>query len=257
MSQWAFYYDQSRCVSCKSCAAACKSWNDDVRGDVSINVDLNWLTTGQYANSAEYEDLPGSDGMQNYAVSAPYFMKEDWRRVTRTEYGTNPPAVDLLSTSIGCNHCTTPACIQVCPMQIIYKEPTYGAVLVDNTNCISCGKCQDACPWGAPQFYDPNFRSYTQADPARPKMTKCTLCIDRISAGLRPACVAGCLMRALDAGPIDQLKAKYPNWAPGSMIINFPSDSVPSLGISTGPNIIFKPRTLKVSGQGTVRIGYM
>jgi anaerobic dimethyl sulfoxide reductase subunit B (iron-sulfur subunit) len=180
-------------------------------------------------------------------------MKEFWRRVTKTEYGTIPPNVDLLSTSIACNHCTNPACIPVCPMQIIYKEPTYGVVLVDNTNCISCGKCQDACPWGAPQFYDPNFRSYTQSDPARPKMTKCTLCIDRISTGLKPACVAGCLNRALDAGPIDSLKAQYPNWAPFTMIVNFPSDSVPALGINTGPNIIFNPRALTVGGQGTIQ----
>ena len=258
MNQWGFYYDQTRCISCNACTAACKSWNDGLRGDVKINVSLSWLSsaTDQYANPSAYEYLPGSDGRQNYAEYAKYHMKEFWRRVTKTEYGTIPPAVDVLSTSIGCNHCTTPACIPVCPMQIIYKEPTYGIVLVDNTNCISCGKCQDACPWGSPQFYDPNFRSYTQADPARPKMTKCTLCIDRISAGLKPACVAGCINRALDAGPISLLQQRYPNWAPFTTIINFPSDSVPSLGINTGPNIIFKPRSLMAgvsSGSGSVQ----
>lgn len=255
MSQWGFYFNQTRCIGCKTCTIACKNWNEQLRGDVNINVDLNWLTsaTDQYLNPAAYELPAGSDGSINYAEFRKYYMKEKWRRVTKTEYGAVYPNADVLDLSIGCNHCATPACISVCPMQIIYKEPTYGIVLVDNTNCISCGKCQDACPWGAPQFYDPNFRSYTQSDPLRPKMNKCTLCIDRISAGLKPACVAACMNRALDAGPIADLKTQYPDWAPGSVVINFPSDAVPSLGISTGPNIIFQPRTPVVGGQGTIQ----
>ena len=253
MNQWGFYYDQTRCINCKACVVACKAWNDDLRGDVNTNVELSWLNTTQYTVPSSFETDSANDGRQNYSLFAKYHMKEFWRRLTKTEYGTVSPNIDILSTSLGCNHCATPACIPVCPMQIIYKEPTYGIVLVDNANCISCGKCQDACPWKSPQFYDPNFRSYTQADPARPKMTKCTLCIDRISAGLKPQCVASCMNRALDAGPISDLKAKYPNWQPGSAIVNFPSDAVPSLGINTGPSIIFTPRTLKVSGQGTIQ----
>ena len=47
MNQWGFYYDQTRCVSCKACTAACKSWNDDLRGDVNINASLSWLTSAR------------------------------------------------------------------------------------------------------------------------------------------------------------------------------------------------------------------
>ena len=175
MSQWGFYFNQDRCVNCKACTVACKSWNDDKRGDAAINVSLSWLETGKYANPSEYENLPGSTGRQNYAEFGKYHMKEFWRKVTKTEYGTVPPDVDVLGLSLGCNHCDKPACIDVCPMQIISKEPEYGVVLVDNTNCISCGKCKDACPWGSPQFYDPNFRKYTETDPNRPKMTKAAM----------------------------------------------------------------------------------
>ena len=241
MSQWGFYYDQTRCTNCKACMFACKSWNDDKRGDVNISGSLSWLEAGKYQNPAEYEYLPGSDGTQNYAEYRKYYMKEDWRKVTTIEYGTEPPTVDVLNLSLGCNHCDKPACVQVCPMQIIYKEPEFGTVLVDNTNCISCGKCQDACPWGVPQFYDTKFRSYAEDDPKRPKMTKCTMCLDRIRAGLKPACVAACNSRALDAGPVEQLKQKYPGWL--STVENFPSDHVANLGIDTAPNIIFKKRT--------------
>jgi len=220
---------------------ACKSWNEDKRGDANINVPLSWLDTGKYTLPAEYEYLPGSTGEQNYAEYRKYHMKEDWRRVTTVEYGTEPPTVDVLNLSLGCNHCNKPACIEVCPVQIIYKEPDFGVVLVDNTNCISCGKCLDACPWGVPQFYDPAFRKYAQTDPLRPRMTKCTLCLDRIREGLKPACVAACNSRALDAGPVDELKQKYSGWS--STVENLQTDYVPSLGINTGPNIIFKKRT--------------
>ena len=254
MSQWGFYYNQERCVSCKACTVACKAWNDDKRGDVNINVPLSWLETGKYDNPSEYE-LGTGDGRQNFAEYSKYHMKEYWRRVTKTEYGTIPPNVDVLSLSVGCNHCDNPACVTVCPMQIISKDSEYGVVLVDNTNCISCGKCQDACPWGAPQFYDPAFRKFAENDPLRPRMTKCTLCLDRIREGLKPACVAGCLNRALDAGPIDELKQKYAGWSPTAD--NVPSDYVPSLGTNTKPNIIFKKRTGRVGGVGTLQNNHM
>jgi len=253
MSQWGFYFNQDRCVNCKACTVACKAWNDDKRGDANINVSLSWLDTGKYANPSEYE--LGDNGRQNFAEYSKYHMKEFWRRVSKTEYGTVPPDVDVLGLSLGCNHCDKPACIEVCPVQIIYKEPEYGVVLVDNANCISCGKCQDACPWGSPQFYDPAFRKYAQADPLRPKMTKCTLCLDRIREGLKPACVAGCMNRALDAGPVDELKQKYPGWTPATD--NFPTDYVPSLGFNTKPNIIFKKRTSRASGAGSLQSDYM
>jgi len=253
MSQWAFYFNQDRCVNCKACTVACKAWNDDKRGDANINVSLSWLDSGKYANPSEYE--LGADGRQNFAEYSKYHMKEFWRRVSKTEYGTIPPDVDVLGLSLGCNHCDQPACVAVCPMQIIAKEATAGVVLVDNTNCISCGKCQDACPWGSPQFYDTAFRKYAENDPMRPKMTKCTFCLDRTREGLKPACVASCFNRALDAGPIEEMKAKYPDWSPAT--INFPSDFVPSLGTNTKPNIIFKKRTPRASGDGHLQSDFM
>ncbi len=251
MSQWGFYYDQTRCIGCKTCVMACKNWNEDKRGDAKINVPLSWLDNGKYSNPSEYEKLPGSDGRQNYAEYRKYQMKESWRRVIKTEYGSVYPNVDVLSMSIGCNHCNKPVCAEVCPLQIIAKQPDTGVVLVDNTNCISCGKCQDTCPWGAPQFYDANFRKYAENDPIRPKMTKCTFCLDRTREGLKPACVAACMNRAMDAGPMDELKQKYSGWTAAAN--NFPSDFVPSLGINSGPNIIFKKKVPSVGGTGTIQ----
>ncbi len=245
MKQWGFYFDQTRCVNCKACILACKAWNEDKRGDASINPELTWISTGRYGEPAEYENLPGSTGEINFADYKKYHMKENWRRVYTTEYGDKPPAVDVLNLSISCNHCEDPACIKACPMNYIYKEAEYGIVLIDKSRvCISCQRCRQACPWDSPQYYDSDISRYTQNDPARPRMTKCDLCIDRIREGLKPACVASCPMRALDAGPIDELKQKYPDWT--DKVENFPDDSILGLEINTKPNIIFKKKIRRV-----------
>ena len=40
-------------------------------------------------------------------------------------------------------------------------------------------------------------------------MTKCTFCVEDLEAGLPPACVAACPMRALDFGDMAALEARY------------------------------------------------
>lgn len=73
----------------------------------------------------------------------------------------------------------------------------------------------------------------TIGDPKYPKMTKCDLCIDRIKMGLKPACVASCIGRALECGPIDELRKLHP----GATIY--------ALGFepqNTEPSILFKSR---------------
>ena len=104
MKQWGFYFDQTRCVNCKACILACKSWNEDKRGDGAINPELTWLDTGRYEEPADYENLPGSTGEHNYSEYAKYHMKENWRRVSTWEYGEVPPDIDILNLSISCNH---------------------------------------------------------------------------------------------------------------------------------------------------------
>ncbi len=248
MSQYGFYYDQTRCLACKACQIGCKIWNDDKRGDADINEPLSWINsrgeTTRYITPGEYElNAPEGEGRENHAVIRKYHMKENWRRVTTMEFGDIPPNVDALHLSISCNHCDDPACVQVCPMGNISKEPKFGAVLAGGS-CISCGKCNAACPWDAPQYYDPNYAAYAQSDPQRPLMKKCTMCYDRISVGLRPACVATCVGRALQWGPMDELKDEHPDYV--TTCTGFASDNIDALGSSTKPNVIFKTRDLRV-----------
>jgi anaerobic dimethyl sulfoxide reductase subunit B (iron-sulfur subunit) len=61
----------------------------------------------------------------------------------------------------------------------------------------------------------------------------CTLCLDRAVEHKKPICVEACPMRALDAGPLEELKAHYGN-----------IQGVEGFTYSkkTKPSIIFKPR---------------
>lgn len=245
MEQWGFYFDQTRCVNCKACILACKSWNEDKRGDICFTPELTWLETGRYSEPEEYENLPGGTGEHNYKEFSKYHMKENWRRVFTKEYGSQPPSVDVLNFSVSCNHCTDPVCIQACPMNYIVKEEVYGIVMINpNKTCISCQRCEAVCPWSSPQYYDRCIETYDAGNPKRPQMTKCNLCVDRIKEGLKPACVASCIMRALDAGPMDEIKNKYSGWT--DKIEAFPDGIIGALKIDTKPNLIIKKKRIRV-----------
>ena len=118
-----------------------------------------------------------------------------FRRVMYIEGGTFPE-VFAYKVNLSCNHCAEPACLPTCPTGAIWKRADNGVVDIDSTLCIGCRRCESACPYGAPQF-----------DPNENIVKKCNLCIDELEAGRKPYCVAACMMRVLDIGPIDELRA--------------------------------------------------
>ncbi|MBJ9640383.1 4Fe-4S binding protein, partial [Citrobacter sp. FDAARGOS_156] len=99
--------------------------------------------------------------------------------------------------SIACNHCEDPACTKVCPSGAMHKRED-GFVVVDEDVCIGCRYCHMACPYGAPQY-----------NAAKGHMTKCDGCHERVAEGKKPICVESCPLRALDFGPIEELRKKH------------------------------------------------
>jgi formate dehydrogenase beta subunit len=61
-------------------------------------------------------------------------------------------------------------------------------------NCIGCGYCMTGCPFNIPKL---NQRTK--------KVYKCTLCSDRVSVGLEPACIKSCPTGCLQFGAKAQL----------------------------------------------------
>lgn len=155
-----------------------------------------------------------------------------FRRVQYIEGGLFPE-VFAFKINMSCNHCAEPACLPSCPTGAIFKRKDNGVVDIDSTLCIGCRKCEAACPYGAPQF-----------DPADNVVKKCNMCIDELEAGRKPYCVSACMMRVLDVGPIDDIragafetKARGPN---DEIVRQVKSMANPEL---TNPSIMFVPHS--------------
>lgn len=114
-----------------------------------------------------------------------------FRSVGYVEGGTYPD-FHRVNISMACNHCDDPVCLKGCPTRAYTKFAEYGAVLQDPDICFGCGYCTWVCPYNAPQL-----------DPQKGEVSKCNMCVDRLEAGLKPACVAACLAGALDFGVIE------------------------------------------------------
>lgn len=114
------------------------------------------------------------------------------------------------SISVACMHCSDAPCMAVCPTDCFYQTDD-GIVLHNKDQCIGCGYCLFACPFGAPQF--PSDAAFGE----RGKMDKCTFCAggpeedhsaaekakygsNRIAEGKLPLCAEMCSTKALLAG---------------------------------------------------------
>jgi anaerobic dimethyl sulfoxide reductase subunit B (iron-sulfur subunit) len=155
-----------------------------------------------------------------------------FRRVQYIEGGTYPE-VYAYKVNMSCNHCAEPACLPTCPTGAIFKRQKDGIVDIDSTLCIGCRRCEAACPFGAPQY---NVETNT--------VMKCNMCVDEIDAGRKPYCVMACMMRVLDIGPIEELRAgthETKARGPGEDVVRQVRNMAdPEL---TNPSIVFVPHS--------------
>ncbi len=116
---------------------------------------------------------------------------------TKTDEGAWQPDIVAYNISIACNHCENSPCTDACPTKAMHRGAD-GIVVVDPEKCIGCRYCEWACPYGAPQY-----------NKDLGVIQKCDFCRDYLAEGKAPVCVSSCPMRALDYGPIEELRSKY------------------------------------------------
>ena len=152
--------DLDTCVGCHACVVSCKGWNTENYGAPLSDQDpYGGAPSGTFLNRVHSFEVQPEDGSTAKLI---HFPKS-------------------------CLHCDDAPCVTVCPTGASYKRVEDGIVLVNETDCIGCGLCAWACPYGAREL-----------DQAEGVMKKCTLCVDRIynenlpEVDRVPACVRTC-----------------------------------------------------------------
>jgi formate dehydrogenase iron-sulfur subunit len=164
-----FFTDTSLCIGCKACEVACKEWNE----------------------------IPDT-GLEQTGFSLDNTVRlsaDSWRHVAFVEQGS-PADGDMrwLMASDVCKHCTHAACLDVCPTGALMRTE-FGTVVVQEDICNGCGYCIPACPFGVIDRRADDGRAF-----------KCTLCYDRLGAGLEPACAKACPTDSIQYGELEDLR---------------------------------------------------
>jgi formate dehydrogenase iron-sulfur subunit len=153
--------DESKCIGCKACQVACSQWNE-LSDDIGTNV-------GVYDNPSDLTD-------------------KSWTLMRFAEVETSG-SLEWLIRKDGCMHCADPGCLKACPSPGAIVQYANGIVDFKQENCIGCGNCVTGCPFDIPRISEKDKKAY-----------KCTLCSDRVSVGLEPACVKTCPTGAIVFG---------------------------------------------------------
>jgi formate dehydrogenase iron-sulfur subunit len=160
--------DVTTCIGCKACEVACLEWNGyPFRETVFDNT---------------YQTMP--DTAWNY-----------YNLIRFDEFTDQNGDVSLLMRKDQCMHCADPGCLRACPADGAIVQYTNGIVDFHQENCIGCQYCVTGCPFDIPRF-----------NPTTKKVFKCTLCSDRVGAGLEPACIKACPTGCLHFGTKDDMK---------------------------------------------------
>lgn len=155
-------YDAEKCVGCRACQVACKA-----RSNLPAEPDPTNL----------YE-APQDLSANTWTLIKLYQGEEQTSYVKQQ-----------------CMHCIDPACVSVCPVAALEKQPD-GPVVYHADRCIGCRYCMAACPFGIPK---------SQWEEALPLIQKCDFCADRLAEGLEPACSEVCPTGALISGTRKQM----------------------------------------------------
>jgi formate dehydrogenase iron-sulfur subunit len=192
-----FFTDTSVCIGCKACEVACKEWNqvpEDGLGFTGKSYDntealgaSTWRHVAFVEQRVALEAADAPDDLVAAAARGGLAAAEDLP--THEDGGLR-----WLMASDVCKHCTSAACLEVCPTGALFRTE-FGTVVVQEDVCNGCGYCVSACPFGVIDRREEDGRAW-----------KCTLCYDRLRDDREPACAQACPTDSIQFGPLDVLR---------------------------------------------------
>ena len=164
----AFFIDTSRCTACRGCQVACKEWHNHPA--------VPTLQKGTHQNPPELTPY-------NFKIVHFSEQKIDGR-------------IHWLFFPEQCRHCINPPCKDVADGYVqgavIQDEATGAVIYTEKSKELTAEQCKDIrelCPYLIPR-----------RDDKTGLLTKCDMCIDRVQAGMKPACVKTCCTGAMNFG---------------------------------------------------------
>ncbi|HZQ58434.1 MAG TPA: 4Fe-4S dicluster domain-containing protein [Acidimicrobiales bacterium] len=180
-----FFTDTSVCIGCKACEVACKEWNQVPEDGLAFTGMSYDNTVGLSADTWRHVSF----------IEQRRPLGHQEANVARDGGGERGELRWLMASDV-CKHCTHAACLDVCPTGSLFRTE-FGTVVVQEDICNGCGYCIPACPYGVIDQRKGDGRVW-----------KCTLCYDRLTVGMEPACAKACPTDSIQFGPLDELRAR-------------------------------------------------
>ncbi|MDO5044530.1 MAG: 4Fe-4S dicluster domain-containing protein [Coriobacteriia bacterium] len=117
-------------------------------------------------------------------------INEAYIKFYEHEEGTYPNVTHEM-VPVQCQHCTDAPCVSVCPTGASHTRED-GIVVVDESKCIGCKYCAEACPYHARIVIEETGT-----------IEKCIFCHTLVEQGEQPACVTTCITNARVFGDLD------------------------------------------------------
>lgn len=160
--------DTSKCTACRGCQVACKQWNQ-LAGTPTKQA-------GSYENPSDLSD-------QTYKIV----------RFAEGKNGDGKPYWYFFSEQ--CRHCLSPGCMAEAEKdEIVVDEKTGAVIYTPATKDLNFKAALEGCPYNIPR-----------QNPTTKAIVKCTMCFDRITNDMIPACVKSCPTGAMTFGERDAI----------------------------------------------------
>ena len=173
-----FFVDLSLCTACRGCQVACKQW----------------------------KRLPAEKTRNRGSHQNPADLSSKTIRLVRfTEERDKKGALNWHFFPEQCRHCIEPPCKYVCNLYApgaVVQDAETGAVVMTDRAILRTAvrrvnlKSSQLCPYNVPRM-----------DEETGLWSKCDMCLDRIQAGMLPACVQSCPTGTMNFGDRDDMLA--------------------------------------------------